>query len=251
MIGVLAALIIAALLLTRYLRKRSRARRSMHRASMFEPWQTAAAEEEPYEKATYPMQETATPSYPPGQYPADSNYYGNQYPEGGFVGQEGYGAYPAFPAPGQYVDGAAAGAAGAAAGAGAYGAGQYGAEHGFNHADPAAAQRDVVGATSPVNHTSGLPLAAGAAAGAAVAGGAAAAAASGGAAAGGAPGALHDGMMVRVKVGFVRSLEDELAITQGQQLYLHTSYDDGWCLCEDDANNRGVVPVSCLEPWTQ
>lgn len=62
---------------------------------------------------------------------------------------------------------------------------------------------------------------------------------------------IHDGMMVRVKVAFVRSLEDELAITPGQQLYLHTAYDDGWTLCEDQAQNRGVVPVSCLEPWEE
>ena len=76
---------------------------------------------------------------------------------------------------------------------------------------------------------------------------------------------LQDGSMVRVKVGFVRSLEDELgkfalvqstrmltifpAVTVGQQLFLHTAYDDGWSLCEDQAQNRGVVPVSCLEPW--
>lgn len=62
---------------------------------------------------------------------------------------------------------------------------------------------------------------------------------------------IHDGMMVRVKVAFVRSLEDELAITPGQQLYLHTAYDDGWTLCEDQAQNRGVVPYSCLEPWDE
>lgn len=42
-----------------------------------------------------------------------------------------------------------------------------------------------------------------------------------------------------------------LAITPGQQLYLHTMYDDGWSLCEDQNGNRGVVPVSCLEPWTE
>ncbi|WVR04251.1 hypothetical protein IAU60_001251 [Kwoniella sp. DSM 27419] len=60
---------------------------------------------------------------------------------------------------------------------------------------------------------------------------------------------LHDGMWVRVKVGFVRSLEDELAIAPDQQLYLHSAYDDGWCLCEDANQIRGVVPLSCLEPW--
>jgi hypothetical protein len=28
-------------------------------------------------------------------------------------------------------------------------------------------------------------------------------------------------------------------------------YDDGWPMCEDQNQNRGVVPVSCLEPWTE
>jgi hypothetical protein len=41
------------------------------------------------------------------------------------------------------------------------------------------------------------------------------------------------------------------AITPGQQLYLHNVYDDGWSMCEDQNQNRGVVPVSCLEPWTE
>ncbi|WWD00082.1 hypothetical protein V866_006990 [Kwoniella sp. B9012] len=61
-------------------------------------------------------------------------------------------------------------------------------------------------------------------------------------------GGLRDGSMVRVNVGFVRSLEDELAITPGQQLYLHQMYDDGWCLCEDSNQFKGVVPISCLQP---
>lgn len=64
-------------------------------------------------------------------------------------------------------------------------------------------------------------------------------------------GEIHDGMMVRVKIGFVRSLEDELAVIPGQQLYLHTAYDDGWSLCEDQNLARGVVPLSCLEPWQE
>ncbi|WRT65225.1 uncharacterized protein IL334_002168 [Kwoniella shivajii] len=59
---------------------------------------------------------------------------------------------------------------------------------------------------------------------------------------------LRDGTMVRVQVGFVRSLEDELAISPGQQLYLHQIYDDGWCLCEDSNKFKGVVPISCIQP---
>lgn len=41
------------------------------------------------------------------------------------------------------------------------------------------------------------------------------------------------------------------AIAAGQQLYLHTVYDDGWSMCEDQNQARGVVPISCLEPWQE
>lgn len=80
---------------------------------------------------------------------------------------------------------------------------------------------------------------------------------------------LRDGMMARVQVGFNRTLEDELgkhtiqvsahvpalllillAIAPGQQLWLHTVYDDGWAMCEDQNQHRGVVPVTSLVPWT-
>lgn len=84
-----------------------------------------------------------------------------------------------------------------------------------------------------------------------------------------APMGLRDGMMARVQVGFNRTLEDELgtpssptdlfflatltnpvAIAPGQQLWLHTVYDDGWAMCEDQNQHRGVVPVTSLVPWT-
>lgn len=77
---------------------------------------------------------------------------------------------------------------------------------------------------------------------------------------------LRDGMMAKVQVGFNRTLEDELgestvfatassrlihpAITPGQQLWLHTVYDDGWAMCEDQNQNRGVVPTTSLVPWS-
>jgi hypothetical protein len=44
---------------------------------------------------------------------------------------------------------------------------------------------------------------------------------------------------------------DETAVNPGQQLWLHTAYDDGWTLCEDQNQNRGVVPLTCIEPWTE
>ena len=248
--------------------QRKRASRNANRASMFEPWQTAPATEEPFEKS-YPME--PQPSFPNtgGDQFADPNaaFYGNQYNAGGAY-PDAYGNYPAaggYPGAEQYAGAGAAGAGAGMVGAGAYGAAQ--AQQPYDAGgqkvspvSPSATDAPVNFAAPPADAAAapgagaGAGAAAGVAAGAAVGAGAAAAAGAGtahtaspeAAAAG-----LHDGMMTRVKVGFVRSLEDELAITQGQQLYLHTSYDDGWCLCEDDQHNRGVVPISCLEPWTQ
>lgn len=99
---------------------------------------------------------------------------------------------------------------------------------------------------------------------------------SGAAAAAAGPRGVTAGTWVSVKVGFVRSLEDELrkslfddpssptaqrwrfnavadhlwaclAINPGQKLYLHEVYDDGWSLCEDEEHKKGVVPVNCLQ----
>ena len=46
-------------------------------------------------------------------------------------------------------------------------------------------------------------------------------------------------------------MTDDAAVSAGQQLYLHQAYDDGWSLCEDQAQNKGVVPLSCLEAWQE
>ncbi|WVQ89852.1 hypothetical protein IAS59_003616 [Cryptococcus gattii] len=70
---------------------------------------------------------------------------------------------------------------------------------------------------------------------------------SGAAAAAAGPRGVTAGTWVSVKVGFVRSLEDELPINPGQKLYLHEVYDDGWSLCEDEEHKKGVVPVNCLQ----
>lgn len=99
---------------------------------------------------------------------------------------------------------------------------------------------------------------------------------SGAAAAAAGPRGVTAGTWVSVKVGFVRSLEDELrkslsddlltpvhtrgdlaqwlmiyvlvlAVTPEQKLYLHEVYDDGWSLCEDEEHKKGVVPVNCLQ----
>lgn len=37
------------------------------------------------------------------------------------------------------------------------------------------------------------------------------------------------------------------AIQPGDNLYVVQVYDDGWCMCEDQRGNKGVVPVRCLE----
>lgn len=213
---------------------------------MFEPWQTAVATEDPGYEKSYPMD--TQPSFPPGADQFDPNYAYQQQGQAGF--QQYPDAYGQYPNQGQFAAGypEGAGGVGAAVGGGLAGAGTaaYVAQQGFEGpTSPAQNQADMPHAMSPPASATGHNGTVAAAGAAGVAGAAAAGAGSN------VPEGLHDGMMVRVKVGFVRSLEDELAITQGQQLYLHTTYDDGWCLCEDDAHNRGVVPVSCLEPWTQ
>jgi len=207
---------------------------------MFESWQTAPATEGGYEKP-YPMQQPAamasTAVYSEN---GSSNYYTNgagAYPPG--YPNEYTGGYAG------YSDSSVANFAGAGAGMADAASGMAGMGAGMAAADPSQFAAAGPETLPPVSAASAD--AAGFAA-AAAAGGLAAGAV-GAAAAPEVPGGLHDGMMVRVKVGFVSSLEDELAITQGQQLYLHNTYDDGWCLCEDDAHNRGVVPLSCLEPW--
>lgn len=233
---------------------------------MFEPWQTAPAMEDTYEKP-YPMQEQATPpSFPPGTGMNDAAYgagavpYGAQFPGAGYdqyaeYPQTGYTSGGSYPSQ-AYSDMPSSDASGMA-GYGAAAAVQQGGVYDHNAPvdgayNPAISPVDPSGASLATGAAIGAGAGAGALAGAALVGGASSTHSTGqtGSAAAAAAG-LHDGMMVRVKVGFVRSLEDELAINQGQQLYLHTSYDDGWSLCEDDAHNRGVVPLSCLEPWQQ
>lgn len=182
---------------------------------MFEPWQTApAVDDMPYEKS-FPMQEQ--PSFPPdtGAATTGAYYDGGADPNYANYGQfDASGSpYPQFP----YSDNAAAGGmagAGAAAG-GMAGAGAGAGFAGYN-ADGTPAGGDMPHGQQPLMDNG--PGAAGV--GAAAAGAAAVGAAGAAAAAGGnqrqsmvgvpAPAGLHDNMQVNVKVGFVRSLEDEL-----------------------------------------
>jgi hypothetical protein len=50
-----------------------------------------------------------------------------------------------------------------------------------------------------------------------------------------------------VRVTFVPQLPDELAITPGETLYIHTEFDDGWALCVNVRGKQGMVPLECLE----
>jgi hypothetical protein len=41
-----------------------------------------------------------------------------------------------------------------------------------------------------------------------------------------------------------------LVIQPNDRLYLVQAYDDGWCLCQNLAHQRGFVPLYCLQPAT-
>lgn len=165
---------------------------------MFEPWQTAVATEDPTYEKSYPMD--TQPSFPPADQ-FDPNYGYQQgyqpYP------QDAYDQYPNQSQFAAYPD-AAAGAGVAAAGVGAYAA-QPGFEQGTT-TSPTHATSDVPHPMSPPASSTGHGV------------GAAAAAAAAGTPGGPVAEGLHDGMMVRVKVGFVRSLEDELGKWRGREL---------------------------------
>lgn len=179
---------------------------------MFEPWQTApAVDDMPYEKS-FPMQDQ--PSFPPdtGAATTGAYYDGAADPNYANYGQfDASGSpYPQFP----YSDGAVAGGMAGAGAGGMAGAGAGAAYAGYN-ADGTPAGEVPHGQQPLMDNGAGA-----AGVGAAAVGGAAAAGAAGAAAAGGnqrqsmvgvpAPAGLHDNMQVNVKVGFVRSLEDEL-----------------------------------------
>ncbi|KAN0133649.1 hypothetical protein V8E53_008373 [Lactarius tabidus] len=53
--------------------------------------------------------------------------------------------------------------------------------------------------------------------------------------------------MALVRVTFVPQLPDELAITPGETVYIHTEFDDGWALCANTRGEHGMVPLECLE----
>ncbi|WVQ83855.1 hypothetical protein IAT38_005999 [Cryptococcus sp. DSM 104549] len=231
-IGCIVALILIAVLATRQIRKRARADRRKRRSSMFE-WPQTGMEHDPYEKPRYD---------PPSESYAMADNYGNNaaqsvsYPTNETV----YAPVPAESStPMSYMERHNP---------------QPSYRNSFQNAPmnsaypsyPPQAQYPAPGQGHYAQNFAGAGAGAAVGAGAVGAGVASAAMAPAGASA---HGALAGGMWASVKVGFVRSLEDELAVTPGQKLYLHAVYDDDWCLCEDDSQRKGVVPVSCLEPF--
>ncbi|WVQ97516.1 hypothetical protein IAU59_004630 [Kwoniella sp. CBS 9459] len=216
--GSVVGVILIAMVVTRTVRKKQRRDRAARRSSMFE-WPATGMDEEPYEKPRYD---------PPSQSYAMSDSYnnGNSNPAqtvSYMTNETSYAPVPAaVPVPGpassqSYME-------------------RNNPQHAYPSYPPQQQQQQYGQQQYPVYQENVVPPSnAGPAAGPVGAGAAA---------------GLRDASWVRVKVGFVRSLEDELAISPGQQLYLHTAYDDGWSLCEDAKQNRGVVPISCLEPWS-
>ena len=53
--------------------------------------------------------------------------------------------------------------------------------------------------------------------------------------------------MATVRRGFIPTLPDELPISNGEQVQVLNSYDDGWCLCLNGRGEQGVVPLECLQ----
>lgn len=188
-IGGLAVIALVAVLATRHLRKKRRIRRTNNRSSMFEPWPApapVALEEETYEKnVSIAGWMSLTDQYePPTQsFPMQDQAYPAQ-------GYSDHGAYPY---------------AGYEQGYG-YPPHQTGGQFG---AYPAQGY-DANGAGMAGAGAGTMAVAGTAAAGAAPAGNSTAAANAG----------LTDGSMVRVKVGFVRSLEDEL----GESVYVRVMF---------------------------
>ncbi|WWD21886.1 hypothetical protein CI109_106374 [Kwoniella shandongensis] len=228
LIGIIAggvvALILIAVLATRTIRKKNRARRTANRSSMFD-WPATGLEEEPFEKPRYE---------PPSQSFAMSDPYNNSGPAASvpyMTNDPVYADVPASHVPQSYM---ARNNPQTSYSSGGY---QNLPPSEYNSYPPAQYPPQQPQGQYPQYQANIVPPPEEAPMMGAGAGGPVG------------PSGLRDGSMVRVKVGFVRSLEDELAIIPGQQLYLHTAYDDGWSLCEDQSHNRGVVPVSCLEPW--
>ncbi|KAH0830742.1 hypothetical protein J3R83DRAFT_2221 [Lanmaoa asiatica] len=59
--------------------------------------------------------------------------------------------------------------------------------------------------------------------------------------------AQHTLVEATVKCTFVPTLPDELSITTGERIFIVEQYDDGWDLCTNGRDERGMVPRECLE----
>lgn len=52
--------------------------------------------------------------------------------------------------------------------------------------------------------------------------------------------------VAKVVRSFLPTLPDELQIHQGESIEILSSFDDGWALCQNQHDERGVVPLECL-----
>lgn len=50
-----------------------------------------------------------------------------------------------------------------------------------------------------------------------------------------------------VRCTYIPTLPDELSITVGEMVQLVSEFDDGWAVCVNAHNERGVVPLECLD----
>jgi len=56
---------------------------------------------------------------------------------------------------------------------------------------------------------------------------------------------------VTVRYTFVPNLPDELAISNGESLFLQQAFDDGWALCTNNKGDTGMVPLECLSSGSE
>jgi len=50
-----------------------------------------------------------------------------------------------------------------------------------------------------------------------------------------------------IQCTFIPTLPDELSIRMGETVRVIAEYDDGWALCANAHDERGMVPLECLD----
>jgi len=54
-----------------------------------------------------------------------------------------------------------------------------------------------------------------------------------------------------IQCTFIPTLPDELSIRMGETVRVIAEYDDGWALCANAHDERGMVPLECLDQSAQ